>query len=191
MNTEIRRKDRAVTDKNEIRRIAEKTKILHLGLFDGEYPYIVPLHYGYEYREADDTFVFYMHGAKEGHKLELIRKEPKCCIELENDVELVSGGKVACQYGSCYSSFIGRGTVSIVEEPEEKTHALKLLMRHQTGMNFPIPPAMPDSVAVLKAEITHYTAKARRKRKVNFAMLFKVFSSLLNRRKLFSRLSHE
>ncbi len=181
MNMEIRCKDRVVTDKNEIRQIVEKTKILHLGLFDGEYPYIVPLHYGTEYRDTDDTFVFYMHGAKEGHKLELIRKNPNCCIELENDIELVSGGKIACQYGSCYSSFIGRGRVSIVENEEEKVYALKQLMRHQTGMKFPIPPAMLSSVAVMKAEIPHYTAKARRKRKVNFAMIFKVFSSLLRK----------
>ncbi len=184
MNTEIRRRDRAVTDKNEIRQIVDKTKILHLGLFDGEYPYIVPLHYGYEYRAEGDTFIFYMHGATEGHKLELIRKFPNCCIELENDIELVSGGKTACKYGSCYSSFIGRGSVFIVEDDNEKLHALKQLMRHQTGMDFPIPSAMLASVAVMKAEIPHYTAKARKKRKVNLAVIAKtVFSAIIPRRK--------
>ena len=35
----MRRIDREVTDINEMRQIVEKAKILHLGLFDSEYPY--------------------------------------------------------------------------------------------------------------------------------------------------------
>ena len=37
-----------------------------------------------------------MHCAKEGHKLDLIRSNPNVCIEVESDVELISGGDVAC-----------------------------------------------------------------------------------------------
>jgi hypothetical protein len=43
--TKLRRTDREVTDINEIMQIVEKAKILHLGLFDSEYPYVLPLHY--------------------------------------------------------------------------------------------------------------------------------------------------
>ena len=43
-------------------------------------PYIVPLHYGYEYTEG--ILIFYMHCAKEGHKLDLIRSNPNVCIEV-------------------------------------------------------------------------------------------------------------
>ena len=57
----MRRKDREVTDINEILKIVDKAKILHLCLFDGEYPYIVPLHYGYEYKNGN--LIFYMHCA--------------------------------------------------------------------------------------------------------------------------------
>ena len=63
----MRRKDREVTNIDEIKQIIERAKILHLGLFDSEYPYIVPLHYGYEFTE--EKLVFYLHSAKEGHKL--------------------------------------------------------------------------------------------------------------------------
>ena len=52
----MRRKDREITDINEILELVAKTDVLHLGLFDGDYPYIVPLHYGYEY--ADGTLTF-------------------------------------------------------------------------------------------------------------------------------------
>ena len=73
----MRRKDREVTDIHEILAIVGRAKILHMGLFDGDHPYIVPLHYGYEYHEDRHELVFFMHGAKEGHKLDLIRKNAR------------------------------------------------------------------------------------------------------------------
>ena len=121
----MRRKDREVPDRAEILRIADQAKILHLGLFDGEYPYVVPLHYGYRYEEKDGALVFIMHGAKEGLKIDLIRKNPKVCIELECDVEPVSGGDIACRYGAAYASIIGRGWAEIVEDSTEKVEGLK------------------------------------------------------------------
>ena len=42
----MRRNDREVRDRAEIQRILEVAKVLRLGLTDGDYPYIVPLHYG-------------------------------------------------------------------------------------------------------------------------------------------------
>ena len=43
----MRRKDRELTDREGILRILERAKILRLALFDGDYPYVVPLHYAY------------------------------------------------------------------------------------------------------------------------------------------------
>lgn len=68
----MRRNDREITDKNKIKEIISKSKVLHLGLFDEIYPYIVPLHFGYEF--SNDTIFLFVHGAKEGHKIDLINK---------------------------------------------------------------------------------------------------------------------
>ena len=157
----MRRKDREVTEIAEILRIVDSAKILHLSLFDGEYPYIVPLHYGYEY--SGNTLAFYMHGAKESRKLDLIRSNPHVCIELECDVELVSGGENPCKYGSAYASVIGRGIAEIVEDDQEKVKGLELLMKNQTGRTFGIDPRMAASVAVLKVSLSGFTAKSRPK----------------------------
>ena len=157
----MRRKDREVTEIDDILRIVDSAKILHLSLFDGEYPYIVPLHYGYEY--SGNTLAFYMHGAKEGRKLDLIRNNPHVCIELECDVELVSGGENPCKYGSAYASVIGRGIAEIVEDDQEKVKALELLMKNQTGRTFGIDSRMAASVAVLKVSLSGFTAKSRPK----------------------------
>ena len=42
----MRRKDREITDREEIRAILERARVLHLGINAGGRPYVVPLHYG-------------------------------------------------------------------------------------------------------------------------------------------------
>ncbi|MCD8191490.1 MAG: pyridoxamine 5'-phosphate oxidase family protein [Oscillospiraceae bacterium] len=161
MNKELRRKDRAVTDINQIIKIINQAKILHLGLVDNGFPYIVPLHYGYEYDSNRDMFIFYMHGAKTGHKIELLKNNPNVCVELETNIELEPADDVPCQYGSFYSSVIGQGCASIVEDAEEKKRALNLLMENQTRRTFEFTEKMVADVAVIKVEIKEYTAKAK------------------------------
>lgn len=155
----MRRKDREITNINEIHNIIHKARILHLGMFDEEYPYIVPLHYGYSFNE--DQLIFYMHGAKSGKKYELINTNPSVFIEIETDIALVSGGDIACKYGSAYTSIMARGKASIVEAVDEKIAGLNLLMRHQTGKNFNINNQMASSVNVIKVEAFDITAKSR------------------------------
>ena len=119
------------------------------------------MHFGYEFNNG--RFVFFLHSAKEGHKLDLIKDNPNVCIELECDVNLISGGEVPCKYGSEYASVIGRGHATLVEVEEEKTKGLKLLMKNQTGRCFEIDSKMAESVEVIKVVISELTAKARRK----------------------------
>ena len=157
----MRRRDREVTDLGEIIRIAQSAKILHLGLTDGRRPYVVPLNYGFEF--SDGALVFYMHGASEGKKLELIRAGGEVCAELECDVALIPGGELACGYGSAYASIIGWGTAEVCVEESEKIKGLKLLMKTQTGRDFDINTRMAASVTVLKLILREFTAKARPK----------------------------
>ncbi len=160
MNHPIRRTDR-IASPTEMKRIISQAKILHLGLFDKEYPYVIPLHYGFEWDSEKERGVFYMHCALKGHKLDLIRKNPNACVEIETDVKLVSGSDVPCQYGSLYASVIARGKIYIVNEIQEKCHGLKLLMQNQTGKDFKITEEMAAKVAVLKLIVTQCSAKAR------------------------------
>ena len=155
----MRRKDREITDIQQILSIIDKAKILRLGLFDRDYPYVVPLHYGYEFFE--NRLVFYMHSAKEGHKLELIAKNPRVCVELDCDVELISGGEVPCMYGSSFASVIGRGMAEIVSDEQEKSKGLSLLVKHQTGRDFAFTAEMAATVAVIRVTLNIFTAKAR------------------------------
>ena len=53
------RREQQVTDINEIIEILEKSKVVHVGMIDGDMPYVVPMNYGYTYENEDD-FLFYL-----------------------------------------------------------------------------------------------------------------------------------
>ncbi len=64
----MRRSDREIQSKVVIEEILKEGFVCHLGLVDGDQPYVVPLNYAYK-----DGFV-YVHSASSGRKLDLIRK---------------------------------------------------------------------------------------------------------------------
>lgn len=154
----MRRKDREVTDLAEIMRIVGAAKVLHLGLVDEGSPYIVPLHYGYSF--SSDNLIFYLHSAKEGRKLDILKKNPSVCVELETDVSLIPG-EIACSYGSSFASLIGWGKAELVTSMEEKAEGLTLLMENQTGKRFSFTEEMVSPVAVIKVTIDHFSVKER------------------------------
>ncbi len=152
------KREREVTDPAEIRKIIESCMVLHLGLVDEGLPYIVPMNYGFEF--IDGQLVLYIHGAKKGYKLDVMRKNPVCCFEMECNVQPFEG-KVPCQYGTVYESVMGRGTVEILEDPEEKIHAMKVLMKTQTGKDFDFTEKLVSVVSVMRIHVSEYTAKRR------------------------------
>ena len=154
----MRRADREIKDPEKIAEILDRAKILHLGLNDDGCPYVVPLHYGCE--RGADGLTFYMHCAKEGHKLDLIRRDPRACVELECDVGLIPGDE-ACRYSAAYASLMARGTAEIVEDRDEKIRALRRLMKNQTGRDFEITPQMAESVAIIKFTAKEFSAKGK------------------------------
>ena len=154
----MRRKDREITDPFRINEILMQAKILHLGMFDDQYPYVVPMHYGCEF--DGNTITLYVHCASEGHKLDLIRRNPNVFAEIDTDTKLIEG-KAACSYGSAYASVMIRGRAEIIEDPAEKIKGLSLLMKNQTGKDFVFNEMMASAVTVLRITSDSFTAKQR------------------------------
>ncbi len=152
------RREREVTDLNEIISILDKCKIVHLGLVDHGKPYVVPMNYGYTMEEGRLTL--YLHGAAKGYKQDVIHDNPNVCFEMECDV-VPFAGEVACQYGITYQSIIGRGTAEVVTDIAEKQRALSILMKTQTGKDFTFTEKMVSIVSVIEIHVSEYTAKRR------------------------------
>ncbi len=155
----MRRKDREITDAEEIRAILERARVMHLGLYDGEYPYVVPMHYGFTLEGG--ALTLYAHCAKEGRKLELIGREARVFVEIDADEALLPAGE-ACAWGARYASVMARGRAVIVEDEAEKLRALALLMRTQTGGEYAFTPRQAAAVTILRIDAEELSAKARR-----------------------------
>lgn len=152
------RRELEVTDQAEILSILDRSKILHLGLVDDGMPYVVPMNYGYTME--DGKLTLYLHGASKGYKLDVMRKNPTCCFELECGVEPFEG-ELPCQYGTAYYSLMGRGTAVILQTPQEKMDALTLFMKTQTGKDFEFNERLVSIVSVIRIDVSEYTAKHR------------------------------
>ena len=158
MKQGISRREREVTDINEIIGILDRAKIVHVGMIDGDTPYVVPMNYGYTLENGKLTL--YLHSAKQGRKLDILRANPKVFIELDTDI-VPFEGTIACNYGICYSSVMGTGVAEIIEDPEGKKEALAILMKTQTQKDFVFDDRMVSVVTAIKIHLDEFTAKKR------------------------------
>ncbi len=155
----MRRKDRDITDIRKAEEIVAFSRIMHLGLYDVDYPYVVPLHYGY--RIENGRFIFYIHCAAEGHKLDCIKKNANVFVEIDRETGIIPG-ETACGFGAGYESVMFCGTAKIVEDATEKASALRLLMKTQTDRDFDITEDMAAAVCVVRIDTQTFSAKARK-----------------------------
>ena len=154
----LTKRERQVTDPEQILHILDTGKVLHLGLAVDNEPYVVPMNYGY--KMEDGKLTVYLHSALKGKKLDMMRANPKVFFEIDCDLQPFEG-RVPCQYGLVYSSVMGRGTATIVEDVEEKKQAMSLLMKTQTGKDFSFEDRLVSIVAVIRIDVAEYTAKHR------------------------------
>ena len=152
------KRERQVTDPQQILDILNKGKVLHLGLAVDNEPYVVPMNYGYTMENGN--LVLYLHSALRGKKLDMIRKNPNVFFEIDCDLQPFEGVK-PCQYGLVYSSIMGRGTANLVDDVEAKKQAMMALMKTQTGKDFIFEDRWVDIVAVIRIDVAEYTAKHR------------------------------
>ena len=152
------KRERQITDLNQIRHILDTGKVLHLGLAVNDEPYVVPMNYGYTLE--DGKLVLYLHSAHRGKKLDMIRANSRVFFEIDCD-RMPFDGEKPCQYGMVYSSVMGRGTASMVEDVEEKKQAMSILMKTQTGKDFTFEDRLVSIVTVIRIDVEEYTAKHR------------------------------
>jgi nitroimidazol reductase NimA-like FMN-containing flavoprotein (pyridoxamine 5'-phosphate oxidase superfamily) len=148
----LRRKEKEITDKSEIESIIRKSLVCRLGLADDGSPYIVPLCFGYK----DNSL--YFHSAKEGRKIEILKRNNDVCFEFDDNLE-VQAGKAACDWGMKYRSVIGYGTASFIEDPEEKRKALDVIMAQYADGDFEYSEKLFEEALVIKVDISSMTGK--------------------------------
>lgn len=116
MFREMRRKRQLLSDEESIEILKKGTSGVLALLGDAEYPYAVPISYIYE----DHKILF--HAAKEGHKIDAIRKCNKAsfCVIAQDKI-------VPEEYTTYYKSVIVFGKIRILEDQDEIGRAIEKL----------------------------------------------------------------
>ena len=154
----MRKSDREIKSKEEIIDIIKRCDVIRLAFNNGDYPYILPLNFGFEVK--NDKVIFYLHSALEGTKVDIMKKDNRASFEMDTKHEL----QYYEEKGYCtmsYESIIGRGRIRILPE-DEKMNALKKLMGHyhkseDTYFN----PAAISRTLVYSLEVEEMTAKKK------------------------------
>ncbi len=119
----MRRRDREITDKSRMADILMRAQAMSLA-FAGE-PYVIPMNYGFAF--DGERFTLYIHGAKEGQKVDRMLADPRVAFTVFTDNRVYR--MESDEYTSSFDSVCGEGVVKLLEG-EEKVRALSAIMAH-------------------------------------------------------------
>jgi nitroimidazol reductase NimA-like FMN-containing flavoprotein (pyridoxamine 5'-phosphate oxidase superfamily) len=149
----MRKQENEVKDQTIIDSIIRNADVCRLAMCSDDEPYIVPMCFG---RDGDSI---YFHCAKEGKKMDMIRKNNKVCFELEGGAN-IARASIPCKWSIDYISVIGFGIASIVDDALEKRRALSTIMDHYGGKGpYEYSENALDNAAIIKVEIRNVSCK--------------------------------
>ena len=153
----MRKKEREITECAEIDAILTRAKVCRIAFAVDAEPYIVPLSHGYD--AAAGTL--YFHTAAEGRKIECIEANPRVCFEVEGNVTVKPGDDRGCSWSLVYESVVGHGTIRELADLAERDHALRSILRQQSGRdeNWTFAPKVLAMTRVWTLEIESVTGK--------------------------------
>ena len=138
----MRRWKKEIKDKSVIIELLNTCHVGRLGTTgkDG-YPMVKPLNFIYCNNNGENPpsppfskgeqggfGKIYFHTAKEGEKIEDIKRDNRVCFEVDMPIAYVKGNENPCKTDYLYRSVIIKGRATIIEDREEQLFALKCLM---------------------------------------------------------------
>ena len=154
----MRRKDREITNSEQIQEFINKEQIMRIAFYDEGEIYILPVNYGYS--AHGEAYTFYFHGAKAGRKYNLCLSEPKVGFEIDGNYKVLAGDS-ACEFSARYKSVIGTGTVKIIDDTDEKKYILSCIMKQVTGKEWTFDEKKAANTAVYKLTAEKMSCKER------------------------------
>jgi nitroimidazol reductase NimA-like FMN-containing flavoprotein (pyridoxamine 5'-phosphate oxidase superfamily) len=117
--TAVRRKDKEISDVNEMKRILKTAKYVTIAMCLKNKPYLATLSQGYD----QERNCIYFHCAAEGKKIDILKANNRIWGQALIDQGYVQG---SCDHLYATTQFAGK--VTFVEDVAEKEHALKVMI---------------------------------------------------------------
>jgi len=148
----MRRTDKQITDKKRINSILDMGLVCRIALSDANEPYIVSLCYGHS------KGYIYFHSAREGKKIDMIRKNPRVCFQIDTGIELIENEN-PCRWAMKYQSVVGYGIVQELDKPDEKRRALETIMSHYRKSEYEFEDTAVEKTSVFSISIMELSGK--------------------------------
>ena len=149
----MRRAEKEITDKLSMLEILNSAELLRVAMVDDGEPYLVVMNHAY----SDGCI--YLHSAKEGRKIDVLKKNNHVAFQTETNVEIVSGDD-ASRCSTSFLSVFGTGRALLLEDRAEKIKGLDAIMKKHTGKEgFEYPEKLFDRTLIIKIEIESMTGK--------------------------------
>jgi len=148
----MRRRDREITDREEMEILLQAAQVCRLAMADGEEPYVVPLCFGYA------SGSFYFHSAIGGRKIDILKKNPRVCIEADSTAGPIRDAD-PCAWGMRYASVICTGRARFIEDETEKRDGLNCILRHYGEGPHPFDEGELANVCVIRVDAEQMTGK--------------------------------
>jgi len=152
----MRRKECEVTDTAVIQRILGRATLCRVAMVDGSEPYMVIMNCGWNGEHL------LLHSAIQGKKVDILRANPHVCVEIDEDIQMVTGA-TGEECTANYVSVVGTGIASFVLDPQAKSRDLNVIV-HQCHPGVPeevLPDKVLSHVAVLEVQFDHLACKAK------------------------------
>lgn len=151
----MRRHDREIRDFSDIVDVLSRCDTLHLAMNGKDFPYVVPLSFGYEISDGD--VILYIHGAAEGLKHDLLARDNRVSAEASICHRFAeTEHSITCEY----ESVIGFGRAERVGDTEA-LWGLRLILRHCGYPDLPLAPDAAKGVTVYRIRLESITGKRR------------------------------
>lgn len=155
----MRKNEREITDIAEIQRILDDAKVCRLALIDGEFPYIIPLCFGYTLEGGN--LVLYFHSAIQGKKIDVIKENNNAAFEIDKMGEIIHGD-IACSFTAPYECITGKGTVDIINGIEKLTGLNCIMNKYAGEGEHKYSEQSLNNVALLKLTVDEFCCKAHK-----------------------------
>jgi len=149
----MRRKEKEITDRNELDQIIRDSLICHLSCCLDNQPYLVPLSFGY------DGNAVYFHTAREGKKIEYLSLNPRVCLAFESEIKLHSDPDLACGWTFHFKSALAYGTAEELTDPASRDNAIKQIMLQYLDGNWEISDKELSRTKLWRVKLDEITGK--------------------------------
>lgn len=145
-----------IIEKEELESVITQSDICFVGITEADgSPYVIPMNFGY----SDNEII--LHSGPHGKHLDLLALNNRVCVTFCTDGKLVyQHPDVACSYSMIAKSVLCKGSVTFVENMDEKEEAMNITMKNYTDRPFKYSKPALENVKVWRVKIDEMTGKS-------------------------------